>query len=90
MIARLSVFALALGAGFVLSGCASPGGPGGYYDPYPYRSDIYYYDNYYYGRPPPPGPPGRPPPARPPVKPPPVHPPVRPPVRPTPLPAITR
>lgn len=65
---------LVLGAGLALSACTGGGGGGsGYYDPYPYRSDIYYYhhDHYYPDRP------NRP--ARPP------H--VRPPVRPQPLPA---
>jgi hypothetical protein len=69
---------LVLGAGLTLSACAG-GSSGGsvYYDPYPYRSSIYYYhlDHYYPNRPsrPPPGtrpPPGnRPPSARPPARP---------------------
>ena len=74
---------LVLGAGLALSACTGGSGGGVYYDPYPYRSGIYYYhhDHYYPDRPnrPPPG--TRPPPGN---RPPPG---ARPPSRPTPLPA---
>jgi hypothetical protein len=69
VIARLSAIAIVLGAGFMLSGCSSNGYSSGYYDPYPYRSGIYYHHNYYYNRPPATRPPQQPPSVRPPQRP---------------------
>jgi hypothetical protein len=64
---RTAAMAFCIGAGLSVAGCET-GGSGGYeyYDPYPYRSGLYYYHDHYYhddgpGRLPPEYRPSRPP-----------------------------
>ncbi len=74
---RLTMAAILLTSGLALESCASGGGSASvYYDPYPYRTGIYYYHDHTYR-------PNRPPHTRPPN----TRPPSRPPGRPTTLPA---
>ena len=61
---QVRVISLIVGAGVLLTACTANGG-GEYYDPYPYRSDIYYHHYDYYDR----DRPSNPPQARPPMRP---------------------